>query len=93
MFTQSNIHDHIGNVRAVVRDEGTGNYSIINQMDYEPFGAVLSQTGDNDRQTFIGKARNWEVGVGNWFFQQQAPLSMPLSNWTPYQYSKKIFLI
>jgi len=48
-------YDHIGNVRAVVRDEGTGNFSIISQMDYEPFGAVLSQIGDRDRQTFIAK--------------------------------------
>ena len=54
-FMQVNFHDHIGNVRAVVRDEGTGNYSIISQMDYEPFGAVLSQIGDSDSQSFIGK--------------------------------------
>jgi RHS repeat-associated protein len=59
------IYDHIGNVRAVVRDEGTGNYSIISQMDYEPFGAVLSQIGDSDRQTFIGKEKDNESSLGD----------------------------
>jgi hypothetical protein len=53
---------HIGNVRSVVKDEGTGSFSIISQMDYEPFGALLSQIGDSDRQTFIGKESR-QVGI------------------------------
>jgi RHS repeat-associated protein len=91
------IYDHIGNVRAVVRDEGTGNFSIISQMDYEPFGAVLSQIGDSDRQTFIGKEKDNESSLGDFgvrkyddftgrFFQID-PLWEKYYSHTPYHYS------
>jgi RHS repeat-associated protein len=91
------IYDHIGNVRAVVRDEGTGNYSIISQMDYEPFGAVLSQIGESERQSFIGKEKDYESSLGDFgvrkyddfagrFFQID-PLWEKYYGWTPYQYS------
>jgi RHS repeat-associated protein len=91
------IYDLISNVRAVVRDEVTGNYSIISQMDYEPFGAVLSQIGDSDRQTFIGKEKDYESSLGDFgvrkyddftgrFFQID-PLWEEYYEWTPYQYS------
>jgi len=45
----------LGNVRSVVRDDGT----IVKQFDYAPFGAVLNST-DINRTKFIGKEKDKE---------------------------------
>ena len=42
-----------------------GGYDIVSQYDYEPFGAVLSQIGNSDRQTFIGKEKDAESSLGD----------------------------
>ena len=91
------IHDHLGNIRSVIKDFGTGNYEIASQYDYKPFGGVLSNSGEDERQTFIGKEKDEESSLGDFgvrkyddlvgrFFQID-PLWEKYYGWTPYQYS------
>ena len=91
------IHDHLGNIRSVIKDFGTGNYEIASQYDYKPFGGVLSNIGEDERQTFLGKEKDAESSLGDFgvrkyddlvgrFFQID-PLWEKYYGWTPYQYS------
>jgi hypothetical protein len=57
------IYDHIGNVRTVIKDGSS--YELLSQYDYKPFGAILSQTGNDERQTFIGKEKDNESSLGD----------------------------
>ena len=73
------IHDHLGNIRSVIKDFGTGNYEIASQYDYAHFGGVLSNSGEDERQTFIGNTWSWELGSGNWIFPPLASRSKTLT--------------
>ena len=60
---------------------------IQSQYNYAPFGGVLSNSGEDERQTFIGNTWSWEFGNGNWIFTPLASRSTHLRWWTPYHYS------
>ena len=79
-------NSHLGNIRSVIKDYGTGNYEIASQYDYKSFGGVLSNIGEDERQSFIGNIGKWELGSGNWIFTPLASRSTPLRWWTLYQY-------
>ena len=51
------------------------------------FGGVLTNSGEDERQSFIGNTWNWELGNGNWIFTPLASRSTHLRWWTPYHYS------
>ncbi len=56
---RSNITDHLGNIRSVLKDDGMGSYTLTGQYDYKPLDALLSQIGDKDIQTkTIAKVQN-----------------------------------
>jgi RHS repeat-associated protein len=89
------IYDHIGNVRTVIKDGSS--YELLSQYDYKPFGAILSQTGNSERQSFIGKEKDYESSLGDFgvrkyddftgrFFQID-PLWEKYYSHTPYHYS------
>lgn len=80
-FYQYEIADHLGNVRAVIRQPGSGNIPTINSYaDYYPFGELLSGRNafDNYRYAFQGqeldpetgmeafKLRLWDGRIGRW---------------------------
>ena len=63
-------------------------YVINNKVNIcEPYGGVLSNSGEDERQSFIGNIWKWELGSGNWIFTPLASRSTPLPRWTPYHYS------
>ena len=65
--------------------------------DYKSFGGVLSNSGEDERQTFIGKEKDAESSLGDFgvrkyddlvgrFFQID-PMWEKYYGWTPYHYS------
>ncbi|MDA3843018.1 MAG: RHS repeat-associated core domain-containing protein, partial [Candidatus Kapabacteria bacterium] len=90
-----NIHDHLGNVRAIIRLRDTA--EILAQYDYAPFGDVLWSSGTDNRLGFIGKekdnesslgdfgVRKYDDGIGR--FCQVEPLWESFPGLSPYVYS------
>ena len=55
------IVDHLGSTRVVLDSNGT----VLSSYDYEPFGKVLAQIGNDSRKSFIDKEKDYESGLGN----------------------------
>gem|GEM_PF-5446458 len=47
--------------------------AVINQTDYEPFGATVAVTGIDTRKKFIDKERDGETGTANHGVRQYDP--------------------
>ena len=89
-----NIHDHLGSVRSVVKEDGT----ILKQYDYAPFGGVLWSNLRPNRTGYIGKekdhenkladhgVRKYDDGIGR--FTSIDPLWEKYYSWTPYHYCR-----
>jgi hypothetical protein len=59
------LHDHLGNVRSLLRKYGSS-YVIDQQYDYDAWGAVLWQNNTkNERTKYIGKETDYESGDHN----------------------------
>jgi RHS repeat-associated protein len=59
------IHDHLGNVRSLLRKYGSS-YVIDKQYDYDAWGGVLWQNDTkNERTKYIGKETDYESGDHN----------------------------
>ena len=71
-------------IRSIPRYYGSGRYKMTGNSDYKSFGGVLSNIGEDERQSFIGNTWSWEFGNGNWIFTPHASRSTPLRWWTPY---------
>ena len=56
-----NIHDHLGSVRSVVKEDGT----IQKQYDYAPFGGVLWSNLRPKRTGYIGKEKDKENSLAD----------------------------
>src|SRR5690606_3170584 len=63
------ITDHLGSTRVVLDASGT----VIDQADYEPFGAAVAVTGIDTRKKFIDKERDRETGTANHGVRQYDP--------------------
>jgi len=78
----------------VVLDESG---SVINQTDYEPFGATVAVTGIGTRKQYIDKEKDRETGTANHGVRQYDPEGPGFASvdplwekypaWTPYHYS------
>jgi len=57
--------DHLGTVREIIDNSGT----VLNQISYDSFGRILSQTDPNagDRFTFTG--REWDPDLGLYYYR------------------------
>ena len=87
------IADHLGSTRVVLDESGT----VINQTDYEPFGATVAVTGIDTRKKFIDKELDGETGTANHGVRQYDPEGPGFASvdplwekypaWTPYHYS------
>lgn len=90
------IKDHSGSIRSVLRQDGSA-YTIEDQIDYKPFGQKLANSDPKNRNTFIGRERDYEsklndFGVRKYSddvsgFTRPDPLWEQYYNWSPYVYS------
>ena len=85
------ITDHLGSTRAIVDSNGY----VLSSYDYEPFGKILAQIGNDSRKSFIDKEKDVESGLGNFGVRQYDgnrftsvdALWEKFRGWSPYQYS------
>ena len=87
-----NFNDYLGNVNLVL-DE---NKNIVSYNSYAPFGEAITDSS-NDRQTFIGKEKDRESGLGDFGvrkydeggrFTSIDPLWEKYYSWSPYHYCR-----
>ncbi len=91
-----NINDRLGNVRTVLRKDGTAG-TVVKQFFYTPFGSVIPLLGNVNRTKFIGKEKDKESNYGDFGvrkyddeigrFTSIDPLWELDYSWTPYHYS------
>jgi len=91
-----NINDRLGNVRTVLRKDGTAG-TPVKQFFYTPFGSVIPLLGSVNRTKFIGKEKDKESNYGDFGvrkyddeigrFTSIDPLWELDYSWTPYHYS------
>jgi RHS repeat-associated protein len=93
------IHDHIGNIRSTIKEDGLGGANISGQYDYEPFGALLWSGIDTElsKDKFISKEKDVESSLGDYGvrkyddyigrFMQVDPMWEKYYELTPYNYS------
>lgn len=58
--------DHLGNVRAVIKNSGTGILALTSKADYYPFGMPMPNkqtTDENYRYAFQGQEKDGETGM------------------------------
>jgi RHS repeat-associated protein len=87
------IHDHLGNVRSMMRDD---NNLITGKFDYAPFGEPLATPGPG-RLGFIDKEKDFESNLGDFgvrkyedgigLFTSPDPLWEAMAGWSVYAYS------
>ena len=93
-YQEYKITDHLGSTRAVLDSSGY----ILSSYDYEPFGGIFSQIGNDTRKSFIDKEKDYESGTRNHGVRQYSenegdefttidPKWEKYRKWSPYQYS------